>query len=106
MSEEKNQEKKQPKKKPSCHILRDRIGGVPKVPQELSREHSKIKRQIKKALGERPLTVPELFDATHIPIEKVFWHLMSLKKYGEIVEGEESESYVKYALKPKEEKSS
>ena len=106
MTDEKDQDTKEPKKKPSSHVLRDRMGGVPKAIQELSREHNKIKKKLKKALKESPLTVPELFEATHIPIEKVFWHLMSLKKYGVVIEGEEQGSYVKYALKPKEEKSS
>ena len=106
MSADKTQEAKKPKKRPSSHLLRDRMGGVPQEAQQLSREHSKIKKQIKKALKEKPCTVPELFEATQIPVEQAFWHLMSLKKYGEVIEGEEKGNYLEYTLKPKEEKSS
>lgn len=102
MSDENNEKKS--KEKPSSYVLRDRKGGIPKAAQALSREHSKIKKQIKQALRERPRTVPELFEATQIPVQEVFWHLMSLRKYGEVIEGEEQGSYVQYALKPKEEK--
>lgn len=99
-------ETKPAKKKPSSFLLREKLGGVPKAALELSRENTKLKKQIKALLKERPYTVPELFAATHIPIEKVLWHVMSLKKYGEVVEGDEKDSYVEYVLKSKEEKAS
>lgn len=106
MSEAITQENGQTKKQRSSHILRDRIGGVPTAAQEMSREHVKIKKQIKKVLRERPHTVPEISEATNIPVEKVLWHLMSLRKYGEIVDGEEKGSYLEYVFKSKKEKSS
>ncbi|MBN2437640.1 MAG: hypothetical protein JXL20_03475 [Deltaproteobacteria bacterium] len=106
MNGDKAKDTQKSKKKPSSHVLRDRIGGAPKAIQELSREHAKIKKQIRNALMERSRIVPELFESTQIPIETLFWHLMSLKKYGEVIEGEDRDGYVEYALKPKEEKPS
>jgi len=71
---------------------------------EISREHAKIKKKLKGALKNGPQTVPELAQATKLRSKDVFWHLMSLKKYGVVTEGEERGNYVEYALKPKEEK--
>ncbi len=95
----------QPKKKKlSSRIRRERLGEVPKRALEISREHAKIKKKLKGALQNGPQTVPELAHETQLPMQEVFWHLMSLKKYGEIIEGEERDNYFEYALKPEEEK--
>jgi predicted transcriptional regulator len=93
-----------PKEKLSSRILRERLGSVPKKPSEMSAKHAKIRKQLRKALEDGPKTVPAISKATGLPTKDVFWHLMSLKKYGEIVEGEERDSYVEYLLKPKQEK--
>jgi hypothetical protein len=67
----------------------------------MSREHVKIKKRIREGLRDGPRTVPELSQATGISTDKVLWHLMSLRKYGEVTEVEEKDSYVSYALEPK-----
>ena len=92
------------KEKLSSRILRERLGAVPQKPLGISREHTKIKKKINTALKEGPKTVPELAQATKLPGQDVLWHLMSLKKYGNVTEGEEQGNYVEYVLKPKEEK--
>jgi predicted transcriptional regulator len=43
-------------------------------------------------------TVPEIAARTGIPSEKVMWCVASLKKYGEVVEGEKDGSYFRYHL--------
>jgi predicted transcriptional regulator len=95
---------RKPKQKLSSRILRERLGAVPKRPLELSTRHLKLQKRLKQALADGPKTVPQVSKETGLPTQEVFWHLMSLKKYGEIIEGEEQDSYVEYALKPKEEK--
>ncbi len=92
------------KKKLTSRILRDRLGGIPQAPLEISRKHQEAKKRLREALKEGPKTVPEISDQTGMPSRDVFWHLMSMKKYGEVIEGEEQGSYVRYALKPSEEK--
>ena len=87
------------KKKAPVHILRDRRGGVPQALLELTRRQAAIRKQLTKALQDGPKTVPELTAASGFPSHEVFWHLMAMKKYGEIVEGEERDSYFDYALK-------
>jgi hypothetical protein len=91
------------KPKLTSRILRERLGSIPKRAVELSSRHTKLQKQIKKALSDGPKTAPEVSKTTGLPVRDVFWHLMALKKYGEIVEGEEQDSYIEYALKPREE---
>jgi predicted transcriptional regulator len=98
-----NQEKARQNKQPlTSQILRERLGTVSKKPLEISREHATIKKQIREALKDGPKTVPEIAEATALHSSKVLWHLMSLRKYGQVVEGEERDSYVEYTLKPAE----
>lgn len=96
----------QKKEKLSSQLLRERLGGIPPEPLQLSRQQAKIHRQIKEALKDGSKTVPEVSEKTQIPSAEVFWHLMSMKKYGEVIEGEERDSYIAYALQPKEGKKS
>jgi hypothetical protein len=91
-----SQEKKQ---KAPVHILRERRGGVSKELLELTRRQATLRKQITQALQEGPKTVPELSAACGFPSHEVFWHLMAMKKYGEIVEGGERDDYFEYALK-------
>jgi hypothetical protein len=90
------------KKKPTSHLLRERMGGVPKELTQRHKERQERGRKIVKALREGPKTVPEIAGATEIPAYRVLWHVMSLKKYGKVVEGEEQDSYFQYMLKETE----
>ncbi|MBN2054841.1 hypothetical protein JW905_07960 [bacterium] len=92
------------KKKLTSRLLRERLGAVPKEPVELSREHAAIKKRLREALADGPKTVPELAATVQMPTRQVFWHLMSMKKYGGIVEGEERDSYMEYRLAAKGDK--
>ena len=87
------------KEKPTSQILRERRGGVPKELLAFNRENTGIRRKITEALNDGPRTVPDIAGITGIPGHQVFWHLMSMKKYGKVVEGEERDSYYEYALK-------
>jgi pyruvate/2-oxoglutarate dehydrogenase complex dihydrolipoamide acyltransferase (E2) component len=100
-SEETAGESKQ-KEQLTSQILRERLGGAPKRPMEISREHARIKKQIREALKDGPKTAPQVAESTQLDTSEVFWHLMSMKKYGEVVEGEERDSYVEYTLKSTE----
>ena len=66
------------------------------------RRQRKIQKQLMEALKIGPRTVPEIADRTGIPSSEVLWHLMSMKKYGRIVEGQEREGYYEYILEEKE----
>lgn len=62
------------------------------------KEQRKERKAIKKHLENQPATVPEIAEATGIPSDKVLWYLATLKKYGDIVEGEKDGSYFRYVL--------
>ena len=87
-----------PKKKP-IQILRERRGGVPKALLDRNREQTKILKTLTAALAGGPKTPPELAEAVGMPPHEVFWWLMGMKKYGQVVEGEERDDYYEYALK-------
>jgi len=90
------------KEKRTSQILRERLGGTSKRPAEVRREHQRVKKHLREVLREGPRTVPEISQQTQIPSPDVFWHLMSMKKYDEVIEAEEQGSYVKYALRTSE----
>lgn len=62
------------------------------------KEQKKEQKAIKKHLENQPATVPEIAEATGIASDKVLWYLATLKKYGDIVEGEKDGSYFRYVL--------
>ncbi len=89
----------QDKPKRAILVLRDRCcGGVPKERLERNKEQQSFKRQVKAALEKGPKTAPEVAAETGLPTERVFWQLMCMKKYGEVVEGEERDGYYEYKL--------
>jgi predicted transcriptional regulator len=94
---------KKVKKPLTSKMLREQLGTAPKKALEQSRFNTKVKKQIKAVLKEGGKTVPEIANITKIPSQAVFWHITSMKKYGQIIEGEEKDSYMEYSLKPKEE---
>jgi predicted transcriptional regulator len=62
------------------------------------KEQRKEQKDIKKHLENQPATVPEITEATGIPSDRVLWYLATLKKYGDIIEGEKDGSYFRYVL--------
>ncbi len=62
------------------------------------RTHKKAIKLIKEQLEKEAATIPELAQTTGMPSDQVLWYMATLKKYGEIVEGNKDGSYFKYAL--------
>ena len=58
----------------------------------------KNKTAVKKALAEKPLTVPEISEKTGIETRQVLWLLTSLRKYGEVKEAGIDGDYPQYEL--------
>lgn len=78
--------------------MRERRGPVPPELRERVKQHGAIKKAIAKALEQGPKTVPELAEITGFPTHEVFWHLTSMRKYGQVTEGEQDGSYFRYML--------
>ena len=53
---------------------------------------------LKAALRQGDQTVPELARATRLPTAQVLYYLATMKKYGQVVEGEAAGSYFRYRL--------
>ena len=69
--------------------------------EEVSRgmkEQKKAMDAIRKALKEGAGTVPELSRATGLETSQTLWIVATLKKYGEIAEGEKDGGFFRYRL--------
>jgi hypothetical protein len=62
------------------------------------KEQRQAVKAIKTCLGEAELTVPEIAEATGLPVSEALWYVASMKKYGEILEGPKDGSYFRYRL--------
>ena len=87
------------KEKQTSKIFRKQHGAVSKILIARDRENRQIRKKLTAVLKNGPGTVPEISKETGIPSSDVLWHLMSMRKYGIIVDGEECDSYIRYMLK-------
>ena len=62
------------------------------------KEHRKAIKAIKEQLEDEPRTVPEIAEATGLASSEVLWFIATLKKYGEILEGDKDGGYFRYYL--------
>jgi len=88
-----------PKPKRSIDILRDRQGGMWKELKEYFNTQQKGRKVLKGALQGGPKTVPQVAAETGIESASVLWHLMAMRRYGEVTDGPEQDGYVLYRLK-------
>ena len=84
--------------KDALKLLREQRGPELAVAQARLKEQVKIAAELTRLLRERPMTVPDLAAAASLPTETVFWHLMAMRKYGKVVEGEQAGDYFQYRL--------
>jgi len=89
----------EPRKKLTYEVMKE----TKEVPQKLLdklKEDNKIKGAITTALRSGPKTIPEIAKETGYPKHKVVWWLMTLRKYGSVIELEEvgEDGYYKYRL--------
>lgn len=86
------------KNKKPIQILRERRGGVPRELVQRNRRQKAIRQSIVAVLQEESKTIPELARRVELPADEVFWHVMGMKKYGQVAEAEQVDGYFKYAL--------
>jgi len=86
------------KEKKPIAVLRQRRGGVPRGLVERHRRQTADRRRLVAALQTGPKTVPEIAKQANLPPHETLWHLMSMKKYGKLVEGQQQGDYFEYAL--------
>jgi hypothetical protein len=90
--------KKEKAKRP-IEILRDRQGGMSKELKEFFNEQQRVFKAIRTALASGPKTVPQLAAEIKVDAPKTMWHLMALRRDGEVVDGAEQGGYLLYSLK-------
>ena len=68
----------------------------------LAKENNKRMRAeakpIKEALSSGPATIPQLAEKTGQSTDRVLWHVMALKKFGQVSEASQQGDYFLYAL--------
>ena len=82
-------------------VLRTRHGGMTKELREYFTERQRVKKAIRTALADGPRSVPELASACQIPSPRAMWHVMAMRRYGEVLEVGERDDFVLYGLKAK-----
>lgn len=66
--------------------------------QALLKEQQATRKQIRNAMKDGPMTVPEISTATEIPSDIVLWFVTAMKKYGLAEEVGMSGEYYQYEL--------
>ena len=92
-TEEERTEKKEAMKK-----LRQSRKPIIKATSARVKENKKTIKAIKEQLRDEARTVPEIAEATGLGSAEVLWFIATLKKYGEILEGDKDGSYFRYCL--------
>ena len=93
---------KQAKEKSAIAVLRERQGGMSDEMKAYYKRFNEVRKQLKTALSHGYATIPELATTTKLPSDEVLWHVMAMKEYGQVVEGEQRGDYLTYALKNEE----
>jgi hypothetical protein len=76
---------------------RDRISAVRGRVKGQTKDLSAIKTALKEGRSEG-MTVPEIAAAADLPSDKVLWYVTALRKYGQVVEGDQDGGYFRYLL--------
>ena len=90
VSEERTEKKEAMKK------LRESRKHIIKATSARVKEQRKAIKAIKEQLQDEARTVPEIAGATGLASSEVLWFIATLKKYGEIVEGDKDGGYFRY----------
>jgi hypothetical protein len=87
------------KEKTPLAILRERRGGMSDDLKEYFKEQQRIRKAIREALKGGAKSVPELAKLISLEKSKTLWHVMAMRRYGEVIEATERNGYPLYALK-------
>ncbi|NLF07581.1 MAG: hypothetical protein GX594_06325 [Pirellulaceae bacterium] len=98
-------EKQRAKQQRTAQALRQRLGKIPADSSARSQTQRQVRKTIIETLRRGTQTVPAIAESTGLPSHQVLWHLMAMKKYGRLVEGQQRDDYYEYALSAEEEKS-
>jgi hypothetical protein len=78
--------------------LRERRGGISPELKAYFTEQQKIFKAVRTALAKGPRTIPQLAAECGLPAPVVTWHVMAMRRYGEVLDGPEQDRYLLYTL--------
>ncbi len=87
------------KEKKPILVLRERLGGASDALKDYVKNFTKIRKDLTAALKKGPRTVPDLVQETGHEGKTVLWHLMAMRRYGQLLEGKRRGDYYEYQLK-------
>jgi hypothetical protein len=87
-----------PKPKRPIDELRERRGGISPDLKAYFSEQQKVFKSLRTALGNGPRTSPQLARECNLPTPVVVWHVMAMRRYGEVLDGPEQDRQLLYTL--------
>ena len=87
------------KSKTPLALLRERKGGMSDELKEYFKEQQSIRKALREVLKGGAKSVPEIAAACGLDKQAVLWHVMAMRRYGEVVEAAEKNGYPLYSLK-------
>jgi predicted Rossmann fold nucleotide-binding protein DprA/Smf involved in DNA uptake len=78
--------------------LREQHSEGVKATQALLKEMNNVRKQLRQAMQTAPRTVPEMAAETGLPANEVLWHVIAMKKYGQVAETGLDGYYYRYTL--------
>ena len=99
-----SKESENTEQKEAMKALRQERKAWIKIAAAKVKEHNSALRAIREQLKDMPRTVPEIAEGTGLPSSKVMWYVASMKKFGDILEADQDDSYFRYQLSKGNEK--
>ena len=78
--------------------LREKHAGTVARTQEYLKQQQAVRKLLKGAMKDGPMTVPQIAQAVNLPSNEVLWHVVAMKKYDLVKEVGQDGSYYQYAL--------
>lgn len=78
--------------------LREQHDEGVKATQALLKEMNNTRKLLRQAMKTEPRTVPEMATETGLPANEVLWHVIAMKKYGQVAETGLDGYYYRYTL--------
>ncbi|MFB3818384.1 MAG: hypothetical protein ACE147_12020 [Candidatus Methylomirabilales bacterium] len=94
--------KKPPEWREALKGFRERMGGLTEARKAYAKADRETRKAVREALRAGAKTVPAIAAETGVPSQDVLWHLMALRRYGELAEAGRAGDYFLYALKERE----
>jgi predicted transcriptional regulator len=95
---DKNEDKNKDAKKAAMKELRVLRKNLIASASSTMKKQKKDMAAIKAFLKEEAATIPIIAAAIDMPTDKTLWYMATMKKYGQIIEGQKEGAFFKYSL--------